>query len=53
MRCADLGDVHSQPRVLANKRAGCPRVIEMDVGEEQMPDVRELEAKLAEAKRLP
>src|ERR1700740_2654648 len=41
MRRADLGDVHLQVRMLANKRAGCAGVVEMDVAEHEMLDLVE------------
>ena len=51
VRRADLGDVHAQPGVLADERAGGAGVVEVDVREQQVADVGELEAALGE--RLP
>ena len=48
MRRADLGDVHLEPRVLADEHACGARVVEVDVREEQVPDVGELEPALGE-----
>src|SRR5205085_12705265 len=46
---ADLGDVHLQVGMLADERPGGPRVVEVDVGQQEMPDVLELVAALSEA----
>ena len=46
VRSADLRDVYLKARVLANERARGPCVVEVDVREEQVPDVGELEATL-------
>src|SRR5829696_8775580 len=48
MRRADRGDVHLDVRVLADDRSGRPRVVEVDVGEQQVPNVTELDALLAQ-----
>ena len=48
VRRADLGDVHSQPRVLADQRAGGAGVVEVDVREQQVADVGELEPAVGE-----
>ena len=48
VRRADLGDVHLQPGVLADEHAGCARMVEMDVREQQVAHVGELEAALGE-----
>ena len=45
---ADLRDVHGQARVLADEDARCPCVVEVDVREEQVRDVRELDASRGE-----
>ena len=49
VRCADLGDVHLEPWVLPDEDARRSGVIEMDVREEQVPDVHEVQAALGEA----
>jgi hypothetical protein len=41
--CADDGDVHLKRGVLANECSGGPGVVEVDVGEKEMPDLAELE----------
>src|SRR6266511_2586404 len=46
VRRADLGDVHLDVRVRAHDVPGCPCVVEVDVREEQMPDLREIDAAL-------
>ena len=48
--CAHGRHVHLERGVLADDRAGRARVVEVDVGEEQMPDVTELEPSLGEAR---
>ena len=49
VRRADLRDVNLQRRVLAHERARGAGMVEVDVREEQVPDVAELEASLAPA----
>ena len=49
VRRADLGDVNLEPRVLAHEHARGARVVEVDVREEQVPDVGEVEPALGEA----
>jgi hypothetical protein len=46
MGSADLGDVHLQVGMLADERPGGARVVEVDVGEQEMADVLELVAAL-------
>ena len=48
VRGSDLRDVNLQRRMLADERARRAGVVEMDVREEQMPDVGELEPTLGE-----
>ena len=48
VRCADLRDVHLEPRVLPDEGAGCSRVVEVDVREQQVPNVHEIEPALGE-----
>ena len=43
VRRADLGDVHLQRRMLAHEHAGCARVVEMDVAEQEVADVGQLQ----------
>jgi hypothetical protein len=49
VRCPDLRDVHLERRVLADEYAGGARVVEVDVAEQQMVNIRELDALLGEA----
>ena len=49
MRRADLRDVDLQRRVLADEHTRGARVVEVDVREEEVPDVGELEPALGEA----
>ena len=49
VRRPDLRDVHLEARVLAHERAGRARVVEVDVREQQVPQVGDLEALLARA----
>ena len=49
VRRADLGDVHLQLGLLADERAGRAGVVEVDVREQQVPQVAELEAALGES----
>ena len=44
VRRADLRDVHLQRGMLAHESAGCPRVIQVDVAQQQMADVHEPQA---------
>ena len=46
----DLRDVHLEPGVLADEGAGGTGVVEVDVGEEEMADVRQLEPALGETR---
>ena len=48
MRCADGRDVHLQAGMLAHENAGSARVVEMDVGEEEMAYVVKLHVPLGE-----
>ncbi len=48
MRCANLGDVHLQPRVLADEDARGAGVVEMDVRQEEVPQVAQLEPAFAQ-----
>ena len=47
MRRADRRDVHLEARMLADQDARRARMVEVDVREEQMPDVRQLQPALA------
>ena len=48
VRGADLRHPHGQVGMLAHDRPGCTCVVEVDMGEEQMPDLPQLQASLAE-----
>jgi hypothetical protein len=48
VRRADLRDVHLQAGMLADEHARRPRVVEMDVAEQEMADVLEVEPVPAE-----
>src|SRR5207237_1412341 len=48
MRRADLGDPDLELGVLLHDRAGRARVVEVDVREQQVPDVRQLDAAVAQ-----
>ena len=48
VRRPDLGDVHRELRMLAHERPGGARVVEVDVGQEQVPEVADLHAAGAE-----
>ena len=50
VRRADLGDVHLQVRVLADEHARRACVVEVDVREQQVPDVAQLEPALGQAR---
>ncbi len=43
VRSADLGHVHLEPGMLADEHTGRARVVEVDVGEEQVAEVGEVE----------
>ena len=49
VRRADLGDVHLEAWVLAHEHSSGTGVVEVDVREQQVPDVGELEPLLREA----
>ena len=42
VRRPDLGDVHRELRMLAHERPGGAGVVEVDVGEEEVPEVADL-----------
>ena len=44
VRRPELGDVHLEPRVLANERSGGAGVVEVDVREQEMTEVAHLDA---------
>jgi hypothetical protein len=48
VRCADLGDVHLQARVLTHEPARGACVVEVDVREQQVPQVLQLEPALGQ-----
>ena len=50
VRRSDLRDVHLEPRVLADEHARGARVVEVDVGEQQVAEVDEVEPALGEAR---
>jgi hypothetical protein len=50
---ADLGDVHLQRWVFADEHAGGTGVIEVDVAQEEVPDVWQREAETGESFREP
>ena len=50
VRCADRRDVHLQRRVLADECPGRAGVVEVDVAEQQVPDVGQREAAVGEAR---
>ena len=50
VRRADLRHVHLERRVLADEHAGRARMVEVDVAQQQMPDVGELQAARGEAR---
>jgi hypothetical protein len=49
VRCAELRDVYLEVAVLADEDSRGARVVEVDVAQEQMADVREREPVLAKA----
>jgi len=50
VRRADGGDVHRQLRVFPHENAGGACVVEVDVREEQVPEVAQLETALGQAR---
>ena len=50
VRRTDLGNPDVQPGVLAHEHAGRARVVEVDVREEQVPEVAQLETALGQAR---